>query len=225
MKIKARSLLAGRQIAMASALLSTLLLASCGGKVGRTDTEDYDAPQQQTTTEEVIIECTTTTTVVSTTYQPTTATATTATVTTTNTTATTLTYTKECPQIVTTTTAIPPQTIIVTETEPYVEPVTPLISMGEFEATWYTAVDMGYTSAPYGSSGRTLVSGYSIASNYFQQGTILQIEGGGLDGTYRVDDTGGMANNVIDFYYWDRSGVPSSFLNAGRVPITVYIVE
>ena len=96
---------------------------------------------------------------------------------------------------------------------------------GIFEATWYRATDMGYITAPYGSSGRTLETAYSVASNYFPQGTLLYIEGGGLSGTYRVDDTGAMATNVIDFYYWDRSYVPADFLTAGRIKIQVYIIE
>lgn len=96
---------------------------------------------------------------------------------------------------------------------------------GIFEATWYCATNMGYTTAPYGSSGRTLETAYSVASNYFPQGTLLYIEGGGLSGTYRVDDTGAMATNVIDFYYWDRSYVPADFLTAGRIKIQVYIIE
>ena len=99
------------------------------------------------------------------------------------------------------------------------------IYAGTFEATWYCATDMGYTTAPYGSSGRTLETAYSVASNYFPQGTLLYIEGGGLSGTYRVDDTGAMATNVIDFYYWDRSYVPADFLTAGRIKIQVYIIE
>lgn len=99
------------------------------------------------------------------------------------------------------------------------------IYAGTFEATWYCATNMGYTTAPYGSSGRTLETAYSVASNYFPQGTLLYIEGGGLSGTYRVDDTGAMATNVIDFYYWDRSYVPVDFLTAGRIKIQVYIIE
>lgn len=97
--------------------------------------------------------------------------------------------------------------------------------LGIYEATWYTAVDMGYTSQPYGSSGRYLESGYSIASNSIPPGSIVRIEGGGIDGVYRVDDCGGMANNVIDMYYWDRSCIPYDFKQAGRVNINVYLIE
>lgn len=99
------------------------------------------------------------------------------------------------------------------------------IYLGTYEATWYCAVDMGYTSQPYGSSGRYLESGYSIASNSIPSGSIVKIVGGGIDGTYRVDDCGGMPNNVIDFYYWDRSCIPNSFLNLGRINIEVYLIS
>lgn len=96
--------------------------------------------------------------------------------------------------------------------------------IGTFEGTWYCGTDMGYSTPPYGSSGRTLETGYSVASNYFPSGTLLYIEGAGVTGTYRVDDTGGMSSNVIDFYYWDRAFVPQSFLMSGRINIEVYIL-
>ena len=96
--------------------------------------------------------------------------------------------------------------------------------IGTFEGTWYCATDMGYSTPTYGSSGRTLATGYSVASNYFPSSILLYIEGTGVTGTYRVDDTGGMSNNVIDFYYWDRAFVPQSFLVSGRINIEVYIL-
>ena len=97
--------------------------------------------------------------------------------------------------------------------------------LGWYEGTWYTAVDMGYTSQPCGASGRYLETAYSVASNSIAQGSLIRVVGAGLDGVYRVDDRGGMANNVVDFYYWDRSYVPASFMNAGRVSIEVYLIE
>lgn len=120
---------------------------------------------------------------------------------------------------------IPESVSTVDSTNSVAQDTTDSIYAGTFEATWYCATDMGYTTAPYGSSGRTLETAYSVASNYFPQGTLLYIEGGGLSGTYRVDDTGAMATNVIDFYYWDRSYVPVDFLTAGRIKIQVYIIE
>ena len=113
-------------------------------------------------------------------------------------------------------------TISITELAETTEP--PTNYAGTFEGTWYCATDMGYTSPPYGSSGRTLETGYSVASNYFEPGTLLYIEGDGIAGTYRVDDTGIMSNNVIDFYYWDRDYIPESFLIAGRINIQVYVI-
>lgn len=113
-------------------------------------------------------------------------------------------------------------TIAITELAETTEP--PTNYAGIFEGTWYCATDMGYTSPPYGSSERTLETGYSVASNYFEPGTLLYIEGDGITGTYRVDDTGIMSSNVIDFYYWDRDYIPESFLIAGRINIQVYVI-
>ena len=99
---------------------------------------------------------------------------------------------------------------------------TPKVSYGKimnFQGTWYEG-----SNTAYGYSGRTLVSGYSVASNYYPQGTILKITGAGLDGTYRVDDKGGMSNNVVDFFY-HYGDVPASFRRAGRVNIKVCEVK
>lgn len=120
---------------------------------------------------------------------------------------------------------IPESVLTVDSTNSVAQDTTDPIYAGTFEATWYCATDMGYTTAPYGSSGRTLETAYSVASNYFPQGTLLYIEGGGLSGTYRVDDTVAMAINVIDFYYWDGSYVPEDFRTAGRIKTQVYIIE
>lgn len=116
--------------------------------------------------------------------------------------------------------------------EPVVEPVIEQHNvegdgqlLGVYQATWYTAVDMGYSAPPKGASGRTLETAYSVASNSIPQGSIIRIEGGGIDGIYRVDDRGGMANNVIDMYYYDRSSIPASFKRAGRININVYLIE
>lgn len=92
------------------------------------------------------------------------------------------------------------------------------IYYGDFEGTFYEG---GYGT--YGYSGRTLISGYSVASNYFPQGSIIRIEGSGLDGIYRVDDTGGMPSNGIDFYY-QYGDVPSHFYTYGRLNIQVYLI-
>lgn len=92
---------------------------------------------------------------------------------------------------------------------------------GTFQATYYC----GNAGVTYGAAGRTLQSGYSCASNLFPMGTILYIESDSFpSGYYRVDDRGGMANNVLDMYYGYGS-VPSAFAWAGRVNVTVYVVD
>lgn len=129
-------------------------------------------------------------------------------------------------------------------TEPVTEPVTESVTeevpecfseipveavdsgyLGTYQATWYTAVDMGYSATPYGAAGRDLETAYSVASNSIPLGSIIRITGSGLDGIYRVDDRGGMSDNVIDFYYYDRSFIPDSFLQAGILDIEVYIID
>ena len=78
-----------------------------------------------------------------------------------------------------------------------------------------------------GASGRQLLNDYSVACNSIPLGTIVHIESsdGSVCGDYRVDDTGGMSNNVIDIFYSSYDNVPSSFRRDGRVSCTVYIVE
>lgn len=81
-------------------------------------------------------------------------------------------------------------------------------------------------SGTYGRWGRDLISGYSVAINGLADGTIVYIESDcpGVTGTYRVDDTGGMGYNVVDFYY-SYNNVPSEFSWRGRINVDVYIVE
>ncbi len=109
--------------------------------------------------------------------------------------------------------------------EPIIEPISNYPLSGYWEGTFYVGASMGYTSSPYGASGNTLISGYSVASNYFPFGTLLYIESDYMTGTFRVDDCGGMASNVIDFYFWDNSEVPYNFYQMGRVPITITVIE
>lgn len=90
---------------------------------------------------------------------------------------------------------------------------------GTFEATYYEG---GYGT--YGAAGTDLISGYSIASNIFPLGSLIRIEGSGLDGIYRVDDRGGMADNVLDFYY-QYGDTPSDFQFYGRMDVEVYLVS
>jgi hypothetical protein len=89
---------------------------------------------------------------------------------------------------------------------------------GVFTATYYEG-----SVGSYGYSGYDLTSGYSIASNVFPQGTLIQVVGGGLDGIYCVEDRGGMADNVIDFFYF-YGDVPGDFYYKGVVDIEVYVI-
>ena len=109
---------------------------------------------------------------------------------------------------------------IVTTTTYYTEPI-----YGNWDGVWYCGRDMGYTSNPYGASGNLLISNYSVASDYFPFGTLLFIESDYMCGTFRVDDCGVGTSNVIDFYFYDRSEIPTGFLNAGRIPLTITLIE
>ena len=88
---------------------------------------------------------------------------------------------------------------------------------------WYTAKWYSGSVGSWGYSGRELISGYSVASPDFPQGTLLQITGGGLDGVYRVDDTG-CPSGVIDFFY-NYGDVPEHFNYNGVYDIQVSIIE
>lgn len=88
---------------------------------------------------------------------------------------------------------------------------------------WYTAKWYSGSVGSWGYSSRELISGYSVASPDFPQGTVLQITGGGLDGIYRVDDTG-CPSGVIDFFY-NYGDVPEHFEYNGVYDIQVSVVE
>lgn len=88
---------------------------------------------------------------------------------------------------------------------------------------WYTAKWYSGSVGSWGYSGRELISGYSVASPDFPQGTLLQITGGGLDGIYRVDDTG-CPSGVIDFFY-NYGDVPEHFEYNGVYDIQVSVIE
>ena len=88
---------------------------------------------------------------------------------------------------------------------------------------WYTAKWYSGSVGSWGYSGRELISGYSVASPDFPQGTLLQITGGGLDGVYRVDDTG-CPSGVIDFFYY-YGDVPEHFEYNGVYDIQVSVIE
>ena len=88
---------------------------------------------------------------------------------------------------------------------------------------WYTAKWYSGSVGSWGYSGRELISGYSVASPDFPQGTLLQITGGGLDGVYRVDDTG-CPSGIIDFFY-NYGDVPEHFEYNGVYDIQVNVIE
>lgn len=71
-------------------------------------------------------------------------------------------------------------------------------------------------SQTVGASGRKLIPGFSVASNYFPQGTMLSINGQ----TFRVDDTGGMSKNIIDFFAGGDRGLYQKYSNWGGVRVT-----
>lgn len=121
----------------------------------------------------------------------------------------------------------PIETEVVARTEPIiVEPVTKTEPLsGYWDCTYYAATSMGYTYHPCGASGNQLISGYSVASDYFDFGTLLYIESEYMNGTFRVDDCGVGSYNTIDFYFYDNSEIPEGFLNTGRVPITITVIE
>ena len=69
-------------------------------------------------------------------------------------------------------------------------------------------------SQTVGASGRKLVPGYSVASNYFPQGTLLNItfEGEDKPSIYRVDDIGGMdTDKKIDFFAGEDKKLKEKF--------------
>lgn len=41
----------------------------------------------------------------------------------------------------------------------------------------------------------------------------------------RINSNFGIQTNTIDFYFYDRTQIPKGFLNAGRVPITITVIE
>ena len=117
-------------------------------------------------------------------------------------------------------------TIPVTEEETYYEETTQSNNM----TINYSINELTYYSGPSGCKGRwgrTLLNDYSIASNLLPDGSIVHIESndGSINGDYRVDDTGGMGNNIIDIFYTNYSNVPYPFSRDGRISCTVWVYE
>lgn len=89
------------------------------------------------------------------------------------------------------------------------EGMTPL---GNYQLTAYE-----WTGNPC-ANGNYPTEGYTVACNSLPLGTKIYIEG---YGTYTVEDTGGMGNNVIDIYLGDAG----ECVQFGRQNAQVYIVE
>lgn len=109
--------------------------------------------------------------------------------------------------------------------EPIIEPISNYPLSGYWDMTYYSATALGYTSPPCGASGNQLIEGYSVACDSLPYGTLIYIESDYLNGTFRVDDCGTGSTNTIDVYYWDNANVPYNFAQAGRVPITITVIE
>lgn len=96
---------------------------------------------------------------------------------------------------------------------------------GYWDATYYSATALGHTTPPCGASGNQLIEGYSVACDSLPFGTLIYLESDYISGTFRVDDCGTGNSHTIDVYYWDNANVPYDFAQAGRVPVTVTIIE
>lgn len=83
---------------------------------------------------------------------------------------------------------------------------------GIFELTAYPETGNPCANGSYPTTG------YTVASNYFPLGTRIYIEG---MGEYVVEDTGGMASNVIDIYMGDYD----TCIEFGRRQAGIYIVS
>lgn len=96
---------------------------------------------------------------------------------------------------------------------------------GYWDMTYYSATSLGHTTPPCGASGNQLIEGYSVACDSLPFGTLIYLDSDYISGTFRVDDCGTGNNHTIDVYYWDNANVPYDFAQAGRVPVTVTIIE
>ena len=187
-----------------------------------------------TETETSTTDTTTTTATTSTTDTTTTTTSTTTVETTVTTKPSTTTEVKietkpETTTVATTTTEIDipeESTVVETETETTTETATEEF-VGTFTRGTY------YTFGTYGGSGRTLVSGYSIASR-----ALYEMYGYGdhkfriecdefpdLNGVYSLDDCSAKGDNrVVDFWF-APGDVPAYFRQMGVLEVRVYIIH
>ena len=96
---------------------------------------------------------------------------------------------------------------------------------GYWDMTYYSATSLGHTTPPCGASGNQLIEGYSVACDSLPFGTLIYLESDYISVTFRVEDCGTGSMNTIDVYYWENANVPYDFAQAGRVPVTVTIIE
>lgn len=218
----------GLLILIATIMAVGIIVAICAGIVNRKSI----SAQKETTVSETIAVITGTT--------ETTTSITSGSTTTTETTTTSTTETTTTESTVTDATIIASTTTTTTTTVIETDPPTPPMPEEEVYEEEIVNIDttlsltvvnqMTYYSGKTGckgASGRQLLNDYSVACNSIPLGTIVHIESsdGSVCGDYRVDDTGGMSNNVIDIFYSSYDNVPLSFRRDGRVSCTVWIVE
>ena len=220
----------GLLILIATIMAVGIIVAICVGIVNR---KSISAQKETTVSETIVVITDTTETTTAITSGSTTTTETTTTSATETTNTTESSTVTDATTIASTTTTT---TTTVIETDPHTPP------MPEEEVYEEEIVNIDTTLTPTvvnqmtyysgktwckGASGRQLLNDYSVACNSIPLGTIVHIESsdGSVCGDYRVDDTGGMSNNVIDIFYSSYDNVPSSFRVNGRVSCTVYIVE
>ena len=218
----------GLLILIATIMAVGIIVAICVGIVNR---KSISAQKETTVSETVAVITGTTETTTAITLGSTT---------TTETTTTSATETTTTESTVTDATTIASTTTTTTTTVIETDPPTPPMPEEEVYEEEIVNIDttlsltvvnqMTYYSGKTGckgASGRQLLNDYSVACNSIPLGTIVHIESndGSVCGDYRVDDTGGMSNNVIDIFYSSYDNVPSSFRRDGRVSCTVWIVE
>lgn len=230
MKKKNDDAINGLLILIAAIMAVGIIVAICAGIGNRKSI----SAQKETETIVVITDTIETTTAITTTGSTTTTETTTTTATETTMTESSTTVTDATTTIASTTTTV---TTTVIETDPPTPPMPEeevydeeIVNNDTFTLTLTSVNQMTYYSGKTGckgASGRQLLNDYSVACNSIPLGTIVHIESsdGSVCGEYRVDDTGGMSNNVIDIFYSSYDNVPSSFRRDGRVSCTVWIVE
>lgn len=219
----------GLIILIATIMAVGIIVAIC---VGIGNRKSISAQKETTETIAVITDTIETTTAITSGSTTTTTETTTTTATETTTTTTESTTVTDATTIASTTTTV--TTTVIVETDPPTPPM-PEEEVYEEETasdtfTLTSVNQMTYYSGKTGckgASGRQLLNDYSVACNSIPLGTIVHIESsdGSVCGEYRIDDTGGMSNNVIDIFYSSYDNVPSSFRINGRVSCTVWIVE